>query len=79
LAAGTASGVHGNLRNTLGTSSGTYWETGWKHKKFRKTSANVCPYRIPLSFKNSENESLIHNNGKKRGVKTRAQHSPETK
>jgi hypothetical protein len=75
LAAGTASGVHGNLGNTLGASSGTYWETGWKHKN-SENICKSCPYTIPHSFKNSENESLIHNNGKKRGVKIRAQHSP---
>jgi hypothetical protein len=48
-------------------------------QKIQKNVCKSCLYRIPLSFKNSENESLIHNNGKKRGVKTRAQHSPETK
>ncbi len=45
-------------------------------QKFRKHLANDGPYTIPHSFENSENESLIHNNGKKRGVKIRAQHSP---
>lgn len=35
--------------------------------KIQKTSSNDGPYTIPRSFENSENESLIHNNGKKRG------------
>jgi hypothetical protein len=63
LAAGTASGVYGNLGNTLGVSSGRYWGTGWKHKNSENIckclplhNVNIYPYTIPHSFQNSENE-----------------------